>query len=319
MLRILCRSRKQYRVCSNCIFLLIRWIRSHKFQIIFSMTKTDIMFSALVSFTISTRMLRSVYRKSHRICMYMHTHTHTRTLSNTLTHRYDPLRLAIKSKTYALLATACALAQITVLIRQMRSSGTNAAAASVSVITIGMQGILDAYLCIGHLIIGIAYESSFKIWASVAFLQFFVFSIFEMRFMLTVWKAMRSVSLNENPGWNNTRQELGYLYVVMFEREAREYYFHHSLTHNTHEHQHSNTTITRSWNITRMHMRIFEHQRSNTGTLVSTRYFSSDSCCSTSIGLFRMFWFCCYIPFGFLKSCTTTNRTPQRLLTSHTS
>ena len=94
----------------------------------------------------------------------------------------------------------------------MRSSGTNAAAASVSVITIGMQGILDAYLCIGHLIVGIAYESSFKIWASVAFLQFFVFSIFEMRFMLTVWKAVRSMSLNENPGLSNTRQELGYLY-----------------------------------------------------------------------------------------------------------
>ena len=75
-----------------------------------------------------------------------------------------------------------------------------------------MQGILDAYLCIGHLIVGIAYESSFKIWASVAFLQFFVFSIFEMRFMLTVWKAVRSMSLNENPGLSNTRQELGYLY-----------------------------------------------------------------------------------------------------------
>ena len=97
-------------------------------------------------------------------------------------------------------------------MRQMRSSGTNAAAASVSVVTIGIQGILDAYLCIGHLIVGIVYESSFKIWASVAFLQFFVFSIFEMRFMLTVWKAMRFMSLNNNPTWSNTRQELSYLY-----------------------------------------------------------------------------------------------------------
>jgi len=125
---------------------------------------------------------------------------------------YDPLRFGMKSKTYALLATACALAQIAALMRQMRSSGTYAAAASVSSLTIGMQGILDGYLCIVHLIVGIVYEGSFKIWASVAFLQFFVFSIFEMRFMLTVWKAMRTLGYNSNNDHNSSRQELSYLY-----------------------------------------------------------------------------------------------------------
>ncbi len=80
----------------------------------------------------------------------------------------------------------------------------------MSILTIAMQGILDAYFCIAHLVVGIVYEGSFKIWASVAFLQFFVFSIFEMRFMLTVWKAMRTSEFNQ--GWNNTRQELSHLY-----------------------------------------------------------------------------------------------------------
>jgi len=45
-------------------------------------------------------------------------------------------------------------AQILLLVRQMESTGTQALAGKISPITIGMQAIIDSYLCLGHLTAG---------------------------------------------------------------------------------------------------------------------------------------------------------------------
>ncbi|KAK6919086.1 Zinc finger, RING-type [Dillenia turbinata] len=100
--------------------------------------------------------------------------------------------------------------QVLLLIRQMEHSNTQSGAAKVSIIMIGHQAIMDAYLCLVHLTAGILVESLFNAFATAAFFKFVVFSIFEMRYLLAIWKASRPV--NNGEGWETMRRELSVLY-----------------------------------------------------------------------------------------------------------
>lgn len=53
-------------------------------------------------------------------------------------------------------------------------------------------------------------ESLFNAFATAAFFKFVVFSIFEMRYLLAIWKANRP--LNSGEGWESMRRELSVLY-----------------------------------------------------------------------------------------------------------
>lgn len=53
-------------------------------------------------------------------------------------------------------------------------------------------------------------ESLFNAFATAAFFKFVVFSIFEMRYLLAIWKASRPLSNGE--GWETMRRELSVLY-----------------------------------------------------------------------------------------------------------
>lgn len=46
-------------------------------------------------------------------------------------------------------------AQVVLLIRQMEATATQAAVAKVSLLTVGQQAIMDAYLCLLHLTTGV--------------------------------------------------------------------------------------------------------------------------------------------------------------------
>ena len=48
--------------------------------------------------------------------------------------------------------------QVLMLIRQMEATSTQALAASVSLLCIGHQAILDAYLCLLHLTTGVGFR-----------------------------------------------------------------------------------------------------------------------------------------------------------------
>jgi len=54
-------------------------------------------------------------------------------------------------------------------------------------------------------------DNVFNAFASAAFLKFIMFSVFEMRYMLLIWKARRPQAFNE--GWAATRQHLSLLYA----------------------------------------------------------------------------------------------------------
>lgn len=115
-----------------------------------------------------------------------------------------------KAVNYTLMVTFISFLQVLLLIRQMEHSNTQSGAAKVSILMIGQQAIMDAYLCLLHLTAGILVESLFNAFATAAFFKFVVFSIFEMRYLLAIWKASRP--LNNGEGWETMRRELSVLY-----------------------------------------------------------------------------------------------------------
>ncbi|KAJ8764826.1 hypothetical protein K2173_010291 [Erythroxylum novogranatense] len=115
-----------------------------------------------------------------------------------------------KAVNYTLMVTFVSFLQVLLLIRQMEHSNTQSGAAKVSIVMIGQQAIMDAYLCLLHLTAGILVESLFNAFATAAFFKFVVFSIFEMRFLLAIWKASRP--MNNSEGWETMRRELSVLY-----------------------------------------------------------------------------------------------------------
>ncbi|XP_044466757.1 transmembrane E3 ubiquitin-protein ligase FLY2-like [Mangifera indica] len=115
-----------------------------------------------------------------------------------------------KAVNYTLMVTFVSFLQVLLLIRQMEHSNTQSGAAKVSILMIGQQAIMDAYLCLIHLTAGILVESLFNAFATAAFFKFVVFSIFEMRYLLAIWKANRP--MNNGEGWETMRRELSVLY-----------------------------------------------------------------------------------------------------------
>ncbi|XP_062007640.1 transmembrane E3 ubiquitin-protein ligase FLY2 [Rosa rugosa] len=115
-----------------------------------------------------------------------------------------------KAVNYTLMVTFISFLQVLLLIRQMEHSNTQSGAAKVSILMIGQQAIMDAYLCLLHLTAGILVESLFNAFATAAFFKFVVFSIFEMRYLLAIWKASRPT--NSGEGWETMRRELSVLY-----------------------------------------------------------------------------------------------------------
>ncbi|XP_024532225.1 transmembrane E3 ubiquitin-protein ligase 1 [Selaginella moellendorffii] len=115
-----------------------------------------------------------------------------------------------KAVNYTLMVTFISFLQVLFLIRQMEHSSTQSGAAKVSLLMIGQQAIMDAYLCLLHLTAGILVESLFNAFATAAFFKFVIFSIFEMRYLLAIWKARRPATSGE--GWEAMRRELSVLY-----------------------------------------------------------------------------------------------------------
>mmetsp|Transcript_71804 Transcript_71804/g.149994 ORF Transcript_71804/g.149994 Transcript_71804/m.149994 type:complete len:647 (+) Transcript_71804:352-2292(+) len=115
-----------------------------------------------------------------------------------------------KAMHYTLMVTAAAFVQVLLLVRQIEYSTARSSAVKVSLLTIGQQAIMDSYLCLLHLTTGIVVEALFNAFATAAFFKFMIFSIFEMRYLLIIWKARRPQGFQE--GWNAMRRELSMLY-----------------------------------------------------------------------------------------------------------
>ena len=117
-----------------------------------------------------------------------------------------------KAVHYTLVVAILTFVQILLLIKQIEGTSTPATSMRVSMFSISQQTVMDAYLCLLHLTAGIVVEPLFNAFAMVAFFEFVLFAIFEMRFMLLVWRAQRGQS---NDPWD-TRRELSMLYTRFY-------------------------------------------------------------------------------------------------------
>jgi hypothetical protein len=79
----------------------------------------------------------------------------------------------------------------------------------MSLLSVGWQAVLDSYQCLLHLTAGIVADALFHAFSAAAFLQFALFSVFEMRVMLQIWKARRP---NGEQNWLEIRRDLSALY-----------------------------------------------------------------------------------------------------------
>ncbi|XP_057455524.1 transmembrane E3 ubiquitin-protein ligase FLY2-like isoform X2 [Lotus japonicus] len=107
---------------------------------------------------------------------------------------FSPLVYNNKVVNYTLMVTFISFLQVLLLIRQMEHSSTQYGAAKVSILMIGQQAIMDAYLCFLHLTGVTLRESLFNAFATAAFSKFVVVSIFEKRYLLAIWEANRPLS-----------------------------------------------------------------------------------------------------------------------------
>jgi len=118
-----------------------------------------------------------------------------------------------KAINYVVMIGFAAFVEILLTIRQMETSSTQSYASKVSMLTIGQQATMDSYLCLIHLTTGIAVENVFNAFATAAFFKFILFSMFELRYVFTIWKARRPQAFSE---WGLLRRELGLMYIRFY-------------------------------------------------------------------------------------------------------
>lgn len=78
----------------------------------------------------------------------------------------------------------------------MRACFFQAAASRVSLLCVGQQAVLDALLCIAHLLLCAMLQPLFAAFASIAFFKLVIFSIFEIRYMFLIHQSRNSQNLN---------------------------------------------------------------------------------------------------------------------------
>ncbi len=124
-----------------------------------------------------------------------------------------------KAVNYSIVVTLVCVLQIALLFWQLYYSRTQAAASRVSLLSIGQQAILDALLCIAHLLLCAMLQPLFAAFASIAFFKLVIFSIFEIRYMFIIHQSRNSQSANA-ASFNGLRRQLATLharfYAILF-------------------------------------------------------------------------------------------------------
>jgi hypothetical protein len=97
--------------------------------------------------------------------------------------------LTVKANNAALLAALMAMVMISVTARQMEACAAGSAMTKVSLACLCHQSVLDSFACLLHLTGGLMVDALFSSFFSTAICFFVLFSLFEMRWMMLVWRA----------------------------------------------------------------------------------------------------------------------------------
>jgi len=101
-----------------------------------------------------------------------------------------------KAINYSFYMMLTCLAQIVVLLRQLLHTQAQSAASRVSLLCIGWQTLLDAMLCIGHVLLCLMMQPLFTAFASVAFFKLLIFCVIEMKYMAIILQARQNSAQN---------------------------------------------------------------------------------------------------------------------------
>jgi len=101
--------------------------------------------------------------------------------------RYD--KFILKTSEYAVVATCLSLLQVLIYYFQIKFSTPASTAMKMSLISVLMHSVFDAYICMVHLIMGLYMDDLFTPFLVVFFLQFFAFSILDLRLVILLWKS----------------------------------------------------------------------------------------------------------------------------------
>ncbi|KAL6055022.1 DSC E3 ubiquitin ligase complex subunit 1-like [Balamuthia mandrillaris] len=104
--------------------------------------------------------------------------------------------------------------QVVLLINQMKQNHSRAALTKVSLMTIGIHTVMDSHLGFIHLSAGIAVGAVFDAFALAAFVNFILFSIFEMRYLVSILKARHPEEFAL--GWEAVRRKIRELYMRFY-------------------------------------------------------------------------------------------------------
>ena len=125
-------------------------------------------------------------------------------------------KLESKARDYSFMATAVCLIQIALLVLQLKHAQNPAVATKISIAGMCAHALLDAALCVGHLLLCAAVPKIFfglLIWISI--LKLFIFCIFEMRTIITIYQARYSHELQVE-GWEGLRRRLASVHLRFY-------------------------------------------------------------------------------------------------------
>ena len=127
----------------------------------------------------------------------------------------DHMAVESKATTYALLEMGSTLTQMVLQLQQLIiCASAQASAMRMSLFSLGMNGVLDAYITLIFLLVGIIRESLFSAFLTLAFLKLLQFSVLELRLMMMIWKARHPDGFSQ--GAAALRRTLGQLYLRFY-------------------------------------------------------------------------------------------------------
>ncbi|KAJ3104446.1 hypothetical protein HDU97_009231 [Phlyctochytrium planicorne] len=118
-----------------------------------------------------------------------------------------------KASVYTVLVWIVSWIELLVTAKQMQYTATQSARTKVSVVTIGMQTVIDAYMCMLHFAAAGTIQHMFLPFITASFFKFTLFSVFEMRYVLEISRAQRRDSDETVIGIMYSRT---YLFVAVF-------------------------------------------------------------------------------------------------------
>jgi len=137
---------------------------------------------------------------------------------NTSALEVDMDKVINKASNYAIIEMLITLLQILLLVVQLNYTSTQTRTAKVSITTIGMMAVVDVGYAFTYLSSGMFFVSLFGAFVVTAILKLVLFSVFEMRYILIIWKSRRPQEVAINRATFQRQQVYFYsrMYLCVF-------------------------------------------------------------------------------------------------------